>query len=179
MEIWKPVVGYETKYEVSNYGRVRSIARNVWNGKCYFWKDGQILYERISNSGYKMVRVDGANRYIHRLVASAFIENPNNLPQVNHKDENKMNNDVSNLEWCTAKYNSNYGTGIERARIKHIGVMVNNKPINQYTKDGVFIARYESATIASKLVRVDNSRICKVANGRSKYAGGFIWRWAT
>lgn len=179
MEIWKPVVGYESKYEVSNKGRVRSIARKIWNGKVHFWKEGKILYERISNSGYKMVRVDGTDCYIHRLVASAFIENPCNLSQINHKDENKMNNDVSNLEWCSPKYNTNYGTGIERARLKHIGIMINNKPIVQFTKNGEFIARYESITEASKSTNIDNSHIGKVANGKEKSAGGFLWRWAS
>ena len=105
-EIWKDIDGYEGLYKVSNLGRVKSLN---------YLRKG-IEKERIpnkNNSGYLIVGLhkDGKikNFLIHRLVAEAFIENVNDLPQVNHKDENKLNNCVENLEWCSAKYNSNYG----------------------------------------------------------------------
>ena len=105
-EIWKDVVGYEGIYKVSNFGNVYSI------------KNKKRLKPYKNSCNYKRVNLwlngRGENAVIHRLVAKAFIPNPLNLPQVNHKDENKANNYVDNLEWCTASYNCNYGTRIER-----------------------------------------------------------------
>lgn len=107
-EIWKPVVGYEGLYEVSNLGRVRSIRRNkILNLKKE--RDGYIRISLCSNGVEKMYQV-------HRLVAKAFIPNPDNLPQINHKDEVKSNNVVDNLEWCTVAYNNSYGTRLQRVR---------------------------------------------------------------
>ena len=118
MEKWKPIPGYEGLYEVSSYGRVKSLEKYRYNngGK-------QLLKERIlrpinNGNGYFMVRLYKNKTYkyylIHRLVAEAFIPNPDNLPIINHRDEDKTNNVTDNLEWCDAKYNSNYGTAIER-----------------------------------------------------------------
>ena len=115
-EIWRPIEGYEGLYEVSNTGLIRSLDRFVGNRNRI---KGKILSIRIEKDGYCSVALskDGKiKRYkIHRLVAQAFLQNPDNLPQVNHKDEDKLNNSVENLEWCTAKYNINYGTRQERA----------------------------------------------------------------
>lgn len=119
LEIWKPVVGYEGLYEVSNLGRVKSLDRIVKG--CYgsiAHKKGKIISSGIGSTGYCIVSLqkDGKGKSfgVHRLVAQAFIPNPDNLPMVNHKDEVKTNNNVENLEWCDCKYNCNYGTGIER-----------------------------------------------------------------
>lgn len=112
-EIWKDVVHYEGLYEVSNLGRVRSTSTKKIKPQHsnYNKKTGQ--------GGYMVVNLwkfnKGKNEYVHRLVAMAFIPNPNNLPQVNHKDEVKTNNEASNLEWVTSKQNNNYGTHIVRA----------------------------------------------------------------
>ena len=120
-EIWKPVVGYEGLYEVSSYGRVRSLDRYVKysNGPIHLHK-GRILNPGKEKVGYLVVPLSCNGKLhlkkIHILVAEAFIPNPDNLPQVNHKDENKTNNNVDNLEWCTAKYNMNYGSIQERHR---------------------------------------------------------------
>lgn len=106
-EIWKDIKGYEGLYKVSNLGKVYSIAYK----KCLSPRSDRgylcILLHKSGNKKYFL---------IHRLVAEAFIPNPNNYPQVNHKDEDKQNNHVSNLEWCTRKYNMNYGTRNKRAR---------------------------------------------------------------
>ena len=125
IEIWKPVAGYEGLYEVSNQGNVRSVDRYVSNN----WKNGlRLIKGKVLNygctlGGYKQVHLskNGSQEplYVHRLVAEAFLQNPDCLPEINHKDEDKTNNRVENLEWCDRKYNANYGTAIERASEKH------------------------------------------------------------
>ena len=115
-EVWKDVVGYEQYYEVSNQGRVRSKSRTV-HGMNEWEMEGRVL--RQANSGrywqvYLCVNGKGKSKSVHRLVAEAFIPNPDNLPEVNHKDENRYNNHIDNLEWCTHKYNVNYGTRNQR-----------------------------------------------------------------
>ena len=121
MEIWKPVVGYENLYEVSNYGRVRSLDRVDCAGRK---RKGKELKQRSDKDGYKRAGLskNGTSKplLVHRLVAIAFISNPQNKPQINHKDENKANNCVWNLEWCDQAYNNNYGTRNERATKKRI-----------------------------------------------------------
>ena len=117
IEEWRPVVGYEGLYEVSNIGRVRSIDRYVKT--CYGsyrLHKGKVLSPGIRPDGYLVVSLQYRMFRVHRIVAEAFLPNPDNLPQVNHKDEDKSNNRVDNLEWCTAKYNNNYGTARIRAK---------------------------------------------------------------
>lgn len=103
-EIWKPVVGYEGLYEVSSYGRVRRVNKDLLKLQNVKGYNQVCLYKNGISTGLR----------VHRLVAQAFLPNPDNLPQVNHKDEDKTNNNVDNLEWCDNKYNNNYGTKIER-----------------------------------------------------------------
>lgn len=114
-EEWRPVVGYEGYYEVSNLGTVRGIDRYDCKGRRI---KGKVLQKKVEHTGYVstvLTRNGKPKSYkVHRLVAEAFIPNPDNLPQVNHKDEDKSNNTVWNLEWCTEKYNRNYGTATKR-----------------------------------------------------------------
>ena len=118
----KPVSGYEGQYEVDQYGRVFGVDRTktvVDNGRIYDKPiAGKQMKQSLHTRGYKTVTLtkDGKTKtvYVHRIVAEAFIENPDNLPMVNHKDEDKTNNFVENLEWCTASYNRTYGKAIER-----------------------------------------------------------------
>ena len=114
-EIWKDVAGYEGLYKVSNKGNVYSVERKDSRGqRC----GGRILKPKYSRGGYLMVHLYKNGKMkakiVHRLVAESFLPNPNGLPQVNHRDEIKDNNNVGNLEWCDSKYNMNYGTRTER-----------------------------------------------------------------
>ena len=159
-EIWKDINGYNGIYQVSNLGRVRSLGND--KGK----KDK--IRKQVKNSkGYLRVGLhkDGATtwEYVHRLVAQAFIPNTDNLPQVNHKDENKENNCVDNLEWCTNKYNCNYGSKNEQVSKKVICI-----------ETGV---TYTSIREAERLLGVCHTCISSCCNGRRKTAGGFHWRY--
>ena len=120
IEEWRPVVGYEGLYEVSNTGRVRSLDRYTKYRCSYRLHKGKVLSPAIKDNGYLIVRLQKRMFYVHRLVAEAFIENPDNLPEVNHLDEDKTNNRVDNLEWCDHKYNMNYGTRNIRSKDTHI-----------------------------------------------------------
>ncbi|MEE3419429.1 MAG: NUMOD4 domain-containing protein [Methanosphaera sp.] len=117
-EIWKDIKGYESLYQVSNLGRVKSLARKVIKTNYVSFKKERILKQQTDRYGYKKVILQRNYQIktfsIHRLVAEAFLENPYNLPQINHKDENKENNCVLNLEYCDSKYNNNYGTRNKR-----------------------------------------------------------------
>ena len=118
-EIWKDIQGYEEMYQVSSHGRVRSLDRIVERkGRGTLFIKGRILTQSDDTHGYMKVNLTKHDKKrtfkVHRLVAIHFLDNPNNLPCVNHKDENKLNNNVDNLEWCTKAYNNSYGTKAKR-----------------------------------------------------------------
>lgn len=175
MEIWKPIKEYEGLYEISNYGNVRSLDKqiNAKNGSLRTIK-GKLLKAKIDKDGYLLIGLtkDNIQKYfrIHRLVALTFIDNPNNLPLVNHIDENKQNNAVDNLEWCTTKYNNTYGSRMDNVTEK-LSLMV-----GQYDKGGTLIATYNSTQEAGR-AGFSQSCISRCCNGESKTHKGFIWRY--
>ena len=177
---WRTVKGFEGVYEVSNLGVVKSLGRyeNGHTGKKYsttYYRKEKTLKQCL-RKGYPFVclRKDGKtyNKSVHRLVAEAFIPNPSNLSEVNHKDENPLNNNVENLEWCDRKYNNNYGSRNEKSASKH------RKPINQFDLNGVFIKQFKSQTEASKELNIQQANINKCLNGLRNKAGNFIWKYA-
>lgn len=169
-EIWKQVRGYEGRYEVSNLGRVRSFAQS---------KKGKIISGSLSKKGYVMVKLYNGFRAkktcpVHRLVATAFIPNPNDLPQVNHKDENKENNCVENLEWCTNDYNTHYGTKIARVAAKLRCCPTTSKKIFSIDSNGVK-QFYDSINEAARQTGLLRPNITKVLMGRRHTCGGLHW----
>ena len=169
-EIWVPVKNYEQFYQISNLGRIRSFHKKK-NTESFY-----ILNPTLINSGYYNVTLYSpqAGRHkmlVHRLVAETFIPNPDNLPCVNHKDENKLNNSADNLEWCTYAYNNAYGT----AKIRSIEKI--SKPIKQFTFQGAWIATYQSASVASKLLGFSKSDILSCCHKKSEQAHGYKWEF--
>jgi hypothetical protein len=162
VEIWHDIEGYEN-YQVSNMGRVKSLNYNH-TGK-------EKIMKAKKDKGYFRVQLykDGKPKFysVHRLVATSFLPNPNNLSQVNHIDEDKSNNIVDNLEWCSAKYNSNYGTRIQRI------VEKNNKQV-LCVETGVV---YTSTMQVEREIGFLQCNISKACCGKYKTAYGFHWRY--
>ena len=161
-EMWKDIPEYEGLYQVSTYGRVKSLKRlkktKLKNQEYVFIKE-RILKQHSNKKGM------GKTKQVHRLVAETFIPNPNNLPQINHKDKNPNNNYINNLEWCNAQYNNNYGTRIERM----------TKKIEQYTKDNEFIKLWKNEAEIIKTLKIYHIGDC--CKGKRKTAGGFLWKF--
>ena len=167
IEVWQDIDGYENKYQISNYGRIRSVKKNI------------ILKPMLATNGYLIICLwkDGKQKkhLIHRLVAKHFVDNPCNYPEVNHKDEDKTNNRIDNLEWCNHLYNMNYGEVKEKISNAKINNPNISKVVYQYSKDGSLIQMWESAEeIERKLgYCARDIRLCCQTQKGSAY--GFIW----
>lgn len=173
-EIWKDIKGYEGYYQVSNFGKIKSLQFN--NRTTHFLKREKILKMSSNKAGYQQVALYKNKTkkivLVHRLVMEAFMQNPNNLEMVNHKDENPKNNIVTNLEWCSRKYNSLYGNATKKMSEKH------KKSIIQLTKEGKFVKKWNSAIDVYKELNISNSLISLCLTGKIKTAGGFKWIYA-
>lgn len=167
-EIWKDIPNYEGIYQISNLGNVKSLERGIMHAGHFSHIKEKIMKPFKNKGGYYCIKLSKNQKYkpfkIHRLVAICFIPNPNGYECVNHKDEDKTNNNVSNLEWCTKSYNNNYGTRQLRKR-----------KVLQYNLEGDFVAQYESITMASKHTGIPYSGIKGCCHGESNTSYGYIW----
>lgn len=178
-EYWKDIDGYEGIYQVSNLGRVRSLNRYIDNRGTQQLIKGKIYIGNNNGNGYLYINLCKSGKITrkatHRLVAEAFIDNPNNLPQVNHKDENKQNNCVDNLEWCDAKFNANYGT--RNKRMKNNIIKKYSKKVIQYDLDGNFIREFNSIEDTAKHFNVTSQSINRCCKGKLKRCKNYIFKF--
>ena len=170
-EIWKPIEGYEGRYEISSHGRVKSFAidKNV----------GRLLHPVKTNLGYLTVRLykgkgDSDWFPVHRLVAKAFLENPSNYPEINHKDEVKDHNWIDNLEWCDRTYNINYGTRIQRVSESHINNEYLSRKVYSIDESGK-VENYDSIGEAERQTGFSHSNIVRTLKGRTSHCGNRRW----
>ena len=166
-EIWKPIKDYEGLYEVSNFGRIKTLSRYIRNRKM------PEKIKKLEKDRYGYLRIELSKNKIrkkylvHRLVAQAFIPNNNNLPCINHKDENKSNNIVNNLEWCDYLYNNLYNDKQKKNWVK----------VKQLDENNNIINIFESLTEASKNTNIIQCEISNCLNNRQKTAGGYYWQY--
>lgn len=181
VETWRPVVGWEDLYEISDHGQVRSVECDTIRYKkgkpTTYHKRQQLRKQKRAANGYMLVCLhrDSTEKtcLVHRLVAEAFIPNPDNLPEVNHKDTCKSNNNIENLEWCDRLYNVNYAD----AREKHTQAV--SHPIEQLTLQGEHIAYFSSTKALHRLTNgaMHGRNIARVLKGESQTAYGYRWRY--
>ena len=182
-ELWLPVVGYEGLYEVSNIGNIRTLPRKIKHSK-----DGYVRWHK----GFVMSKCKNKNRrnyesvyltdnlgvrkrlYVHRIVMQAWRANPLNLPQVNHKDFDTTNNCVENLEWCDAKYNSDYSINRRSDTRGKFG-----RSVTAFDKSGAIVGTFGSIREAARVLNVHGQNICAILSGKFTWAKGYTFKDAT
>lgn len=186
-EVWKDVLGYEGLYQVSNLGRVKGVDRIIeclWNGKMVYKPyKGKIkvqtvnpVTDRLQVSIYKNNKAECAN--VARLVALAFIPNPDNLPEVDHIDGNRHNNIVTNLKWTDRVGNMNNIITKERLSLSKKGRCYYKKPILQLNLDGVVVKEWDSIKSAAESLGIHYTAITMVLKGKHNTSAGFKWKYA-
>lgn len=169
MEQWKDIEGYEGLYQISSYGRVKSLGNDKTRKE-------KILTPHPNEIGYQRVglRKNGKQKWerIHRLVAKAFIPNPNNYPQINHKDECKTNNAVENLEWCTSQYNNTYNG--RHLKVGRKVAKTREKRVYLYSLNKELISEFSSLSNASKATKINKAYISLGCATTNK---GYIWSY--
>ena len=189
MEQWRDIEEFKGLYQVSNLGRVRSLdaiinckgAKNIDS----HLRKGKVLKQIINTKGYYYVNLSKnskvKNLRVHRLVALAFIDNPNNHKLINHKDGNKLNNNVENLEWCDYSYNlkeaHRLGLNINKYKGKYGKDAQFSKPLLQYDLDGKYIREWENAVQVKKELGYCAENIRSVCKGKRKQANGYKWKY--
>ena len=193
-EIWKPVVGYEGLYEVSNFGRIKAPLKIVRSGRMMRKYQERIITQQHNKLGYLCVVLykDGkGKRYlVHRLVMLAFVPNTENKPHIDHINTIKDDNRLENLRWATPKENANNELTVEYMKSAHSKESykrgqetkrkngVRNAPVKvyQYSKEGLLIAEYPSANAAGALLGIPRKNISRAINDHTLSAGGYMWR---
>ena len=169
----------QSPININNFVKIKGFNNYYINtdGEIYSMASNKIIKEVISNSGYSLVCLwengKKKNFLVHRLVALTFLPNIQNLPEVNHKDFNKQNNKLTNLEWCSRQYNLDYSLNAGRYNFDF-----SKKKINQYDLKGNLIRQWQSINEASKTLNICSSHITKCCKGKQNKAKGFVWRYA-
>lgn len=181
-EIWEDIKGYEGLYQVSNLGRVKSLDRYVRSkNNSIALKKGKLLKTHTDKDGYLSIclyRTKCKKFQVHRLVAEAFIPNPYNLPQINHKNELKDDNRADNLEYCDCCYNINYGTRNERTGQKLRNNPKRSLPIVQIDiKTNILVAEFPSVMEAERQTGFKEQAIRNCCKGKTKSSYGYKWKY--
>jgi len=192
IEKWKDVTGYEGYYQVSDFGRVRSLGRlvkmNGINRESYTRTIKERILKQVISGNYLNVKLckDGHEKTykVHRLVAQEFAENPNNYPEVNHINENKLDNNLNNLEWCTRKYNQEFGTRKERIYnhpnfVKMADELAkrSSKPVKATNIKSGEVTFFESTMDVQRKLNINNSNVGRVCNGERKQSRGYKFEY--